>query len=63
MDSPTLPADDAVRDKYNVGDIIDELFSMSHFDYQHENQVNNPYHTPSYSPRLIPKLRPRSQSH
>ncbi|KAJ5784329.1 uncharacterized protein N7503_009541 [Penicillium pulvis] len=28
MDSPTLPADEAVRDKYNVGDIIDELFNL-----------------------------------
>lgn len=63
MDSPTLPADDAVRDKYNVGDIIDELFSMSHFDYQHENRVHSLYHVPSYPPQLIPILRPRSQSH
>ncbi|KAJ5522784.1 hypothetical protein N7513_013357 [Penicillium frequentans] len=28
MDSLTLPADEAVRDKYNVGDIIDELFNL-----------------------------------
>ncbi|KAJ5994525.1 hypothetical protein N7451_010249 [Penicillium sp. IBT 35674x] len=56
MDSHTLPADEAVRDKYNVCDIIDELFSMSHFDYQHEPQINNPYHTPSYPPRLTPDL-------
>lgn len=62
MDSPTLPAEETVRDKYNIGDIIDELFGMSHFDYQHEHYVKNRHLTPPHPPRLIPVFRARSQS-